>query len=106
MIHSCTGDRSCREIRLESVSDIQVRDDDSLEKGFSRVADKLWDSGNLGSWLEQYTDQYGDMGVREWRRMTSFEGEGNGNPLQCSCLENPRDWSHLAAAAAAAVLDR
>ena len=19
-------------------------------------------------------------------------GEGNGNPLQCSCLENPRDW--------------
>ena len=46
-------------------------------------------------------------------------GEGTGNPLQCSCLENPRDgepgglpsmgshrvrhdWSHLAAAAAAA----
>ena len=21
----------------------------------------------------------------------SFLGEGNGNPLQCSCLENPRD---------------
>ena len=21
----------------------------------------------------------------------SFIGEGNGNPLQCSCLENPRD---------------
>ena len=19
-------------------------------------------------------------------------GEGSGNPLQCSCLENPRDW--------------
>ena len=48
-------------------------------------------------------------------------GEGNGNPLQCSCLENPRDggaswaaiygvaqsgldWSNLAAAAAAAPL--
>ena len=49
-------------------------------------------------------------------------GEGNGNPLQCSCLENPRDrgacrglpcmgsnrvrhdWSNLAAAAAAAWL--
>ena len=46
----------------------------------------------------------------------SFIGEGNGNPLQCSCLENPRDggawwaaiygveqsrtdWSDLAAAA-------
>ena len=25
------------------------------------------------------------------RRSTSHEGDGNGNPLQCSCLENPRD---------------
>ena len=23
--------------------------------------------------------------------LLSFIGEGNGNPLQCSCLENPRD---------------
>ena len=23
--------------------------------------------------------------------LTEAEGEGNGNPLQCSCLENPRD---------------
>ena len=22
----------------------------------------------------------------------SLIGEGNGNPLQCSCLENPKDW--------------
>ena len=52
----------------------------------------------------------------------SCVGEGNGNPLQCSCLENPRDreagglpsmgshrvghdWSILAAAAAAAAMD-
>ena len=51
----------------------------------------------------------------------SWIGEGNGNPLQCSCLENPRDrkpgwlpsmgshrvrhyWSDLAAAAAAAIV--
>ena len=51
---------------------------------------------------------------------TSCIGEGNGNPLQCSCLESPRDgepgglpsmgshrvghdWSELAAAAAATV---
>ena len=50
-------------------------------------------------------------------------GEGNGNPLQCSCLENPRDgepgglpsmgshrvghdWCDLAAAAAADVLKK
>ena len=45
------------------------------------------------------------MGSRPWGReeldMTellpshfslSSIGEGNDNPLQCSCLENPRDW--------------
>ena len=25
----------------------------------------------------------------------SYTEEGNGNPLQCSCLENPRDWGSL-----------
>ena len=31
----------------------------------------------------------GDLGlIPRWGR---FPGEGNGNPLQCSCLENPRD---------------
>ena len=28
----------------------------------------------------------------------SFTGEGNGNPLQCSCLENPRDGGAWCAA--------
>ena len=61
-------------------------------------------------------------GLEEWLHFhfsLSCIGEGNGNPLQCSCLENPRDggawwaaiygshrvghdWSDLAAAAAAA----
>ena len=27
----------------------------------------------------------------DWVTSLSFIGEGNGNPLQCSCLENPRD---------------
>ena len=26
-----------------------------------------------------------------WSPLSSCVGEGNGNPLQCSCLENPRD---------------
>ena len=28
-----------------------------------------------------------------WTQLSdfTFSGEGNGNPLQCSCLENPRD---------------
>ena len=27
----------------------------------------------------------------DWATSLSCNGEGNGNPLQCSCLENPRD---------------
>ena len=27
----------------------------------------------------------------EWRWLKDKDGEGNGTPLQCSCLENPRD---------------
>ena len=29
--------------------------------------------------------------VHSWEFTVSRVGEGNGNPLQCSCLENPRD---------------
>ena len=29
----------------------------------------------------------------DWATSLSRIGEGNGNPLQCSCLENPRDGS-------------
>ena len=34
----------------------------------------------------------GSLGVgHNWVTSLSCIGEGNGNPLQCSCLENPRD---------------
>ena len=38
----------------------------------------------------------GSLGVGQTERLPfhfslSCIGEGNGNPLQCSCLENPRD---------------
>ena len=34
----------------------------------------------------------GSLGVGHgWMTSLSRIGEGNGNPLQCSCLENPRD---------------
>ena len=38
----------------------------------------------------------GSLGVGQTERLhfyfsLSHIGEGNGNPLQCSCLENPRD---------------
>ena len=51
------------------------------------------------AWKILWTEEPGrlqSMGAwRVWHWATSFSfsciGEGNGNPLQCSCLENPRD---------------
>ena len=38
-----------------------------------------------------------------WHTVSTYDGEGNGNPLQCSCLENPRDcgawWAAIFGAA-------
>ena len=35
--------------------------------------------------------EWGTIAFSELRISGSDLGEGNGNPLQCSCLENPRD---------------
>ena len=35
--------------------------------------------------------EWGTIAFSELRNSGSDLGEGNGNPLQCSCLENPRD---------------
>ena len=49
-------------------------------------------------WKIPWTEEPGrlqSMGSRrvghDWETSLSLIGEGNGNPLQCSCLENPRD---------------
>ena len=90
----------------------------------------LVDSSTL-AWKIPWTEEpgrlqsMGSLRVRhDWTTSLSLSlsciGEGNGNPLQCSCLENPRDgepggllsmglhkvghdWSDLAAAAALSV---
>ena len=54
------------------------------------------------AWKIPWTEEPGrlqcmrSLGVRQTERLhfhfsVSCIGEGNGNPLQCSCLENPRD---------------
>ena len=50
------------------------------------------------AWKIPWTEEPGrlqSMGSRrvghDWATSLSRIGEGNGNPLQCSCLENPRD---------------
>ena len=50
-------------------------------------------------WMEE-PGRLQSMGSRRVRQDFTFNfhfplsciGEGSGNPLQCSCLENPRDW--------------
>ena len=44
---------------------------------------RLW---SMGSLRVGHTEQL------HFHFSVSCIGEGNGNPLQCSCLENPRDW--------------
>ena len=51
------------------------------------------------SWKIPWTEEPGrlqSMGLlrvgHDWETSLSCIGEGNGIPLQCSCLENPRDW--------------
>ena len=52
---------------------------DSLLQWFS----KLYRLQSMGSRRDE----------QDWATSVSCTGEGNGNPLQCSCLENPRDGS-------------
>ena len=43
-------------------------------------------------WMEEPDRLQSDMTERlHFHFSLSCIGEGNGNPLQCSCLENPRD---------------
>ena len=45
-------------------------------------------------WMEEpgRLQSMGPLKVRhDWATSLSCIGEGNGNPFQCSCLENPRD---------------
>ena len=62
-----------------------------MEPGFDGVCSTL-------AWKTPWMGEPGrlqSMGSRrvghDWATSFSRIGEGNGNPLQCSCLENPRD---------------
>ena len=47
------------------------------------------------AWRSLWAEKPGSTGTTELKRLSMhvyiYFGEGNGNPLQCSCLENPRD---------------
>ena len=65
---------------------LSVGQEDPLEKKIATHSSTLtWKI----PWMEE------SMGLlrvgHDWATSLSCIGEGNGNPLQCSCLENPRD---------------
>ena len=48
--------------------------------------------GKNHGWRRWWAQSMGSLRVgHNWATSLSRIGEGNGNPLQCSCLENPRD---------------
>ena len=50
-------------------------------------------------WMEEPGRSMGSLRVgQDWATSLSCIGEGNGNTLQCSCLENPRDGGAWGAA--------
>ena len=61
------------------------------------------------AWKIPWTEEPGRLQSMGWLELDTTErlhfhsslscsGEGNGNPLKCSCLENPRDGGALWAA--------
>ena len=74
---------------------ISQHQEDNLEKAMATHSSTL--AGKI-PWTEEpgRLQSMGSQGVDTTERLhfhfsLSCIGEGNGNPLQCSCLENPRD---------------
>ena len=55
-------------------------------ENFEHYFTSMWDGGALVG-----CSPWGHWVRHDWAASRSCIGEGNGNPLQCSCLENPRD---------------
>ena len=49
-------------------------------------------TGEPGELLSMGSLRVGQDSATSLSLSLSCIGEGNGNPLQCSCLENPKDW--------------
>jgi len=80
--------------RLSTMWETQVQSlgrEDPLEKEMAILSSTIaWKM----PWMEEpgRLQSMGSRRVRhDWATSLSCIGEGNGNPLQCSCLENPRD---------------
>ena len=74
-----------RNTSLYSEKRMFLRDRNNCTAGKSHRWRSLESCGPWGRWGSDTTEQL------HFHFSLSCIGEGNGNPLQCSCLENPRD---------------
>ena len=86
----------CKEIeennRMGKTRDLfkKIRDNKgTFHAKMGTIKDRTWNFPG-GSDGKASTRNEGDLGSIPGSGRSP--GEGNGNPLQCSCLENPRDW--------------
>ena len=61
-------------------------------QGYSSLTDEKTEAAKNCSNAQSHPEGTGKLVFKSnFDLSLSYIGEGNGNPLQCSCLENPRD---------------
>ena len=75
-----------------------LRGEPIVSKSWTRLKQLMAPHSSTLAWKIPWTEEPGrlqPMGLlrvgHDWATSLSCIGEGNGNPLQCSCLENPRE---------------
>ena len=85
-------DRQAWRVVVHEVTKSQTRLSDFTFTFHSHALEKdMATHSSVLAWKIPWTEEPGGLLGSQRIRHSSCIGEGNGNPLQCSCLDNPRD---------------